>query len=122
MVWAPGSVFAVVSVQYFLCPSGTMLAAQYIENSADLSAIKLVEVATPTAEPGLAVVQVKSAAVNPIDVKVMASAMAGAGCAMPLPFTLGYDFSGMIADLHADDTAGVFKVGNAVFAVDWGQG
>jgi NADPH:quinone reductase-like Zn-dependent oxidoreductase len=98
-----------------------MLAAQYTENSSDFSTIKLVEVAKPTAEPGLAVVQVKTAAVNPIDIKVMAGALVGAGWAMPLPFSLGYDFSGVIADLHADDAAGAFKVGDAVFAVNWGQ-
>ena len=98
-----------------------MLAAQYTENGSDFSTIKLVEVARPTAELGLAVVRIKTAAVNPIDITVMAGALVDAAWAMPLPFSLGYDFSGVIADLRADDAAGAFQTGDAVFDVNLGQ-
>ena len=57
-------------------------------------------------------------AVNPVDINVMAGALVDAGWAMPLPFSLGYDSSGVVDNFHADDVAGAFKAGNAVSAVN----
>jgi len=44
-----------------------------------------------------------------------------AGWAMPLPFTLGYDFSGTIHEID-DADASEFPIGTNVFGVQWGQG
>eukprot|EP00568_Trieres_chinensis_P001055 CAMPEP_0183307282 /NCGR_PEP_ID=MMETSP0160_2-20130417/17236_1 /TAXON_ID=2839 ORGANISM="Odontella Sinensis, Strain Grunow 1884" /NCGR_SAMPLE_ID=MMETSP0160_2 /ASSEMBLY_ACC=CAM_ASM_000250 /LENGTH=346 /DNA_ID=CAMNT_0025470835 /DNA_START=57 /DNA_END=1097 /DNA_ORIENTATION=- len=101
---------------------GSMLAAQYNENSNDASRVKIVSVPKPQPEPGLAVVRVHAAASNPIDYKVMGGYLKGAGWAMPLPFTPGYDFSGEVSALDDSDANGNVRVGDEVFAVNWGQG
>eukprot|EP00041_Stephanoeca_diplocostata_P014593 m.270752 g.270752 ORF g.270752 m.270752 type:complete len:337 (-) comp19741_c0_seq2:499-1509(-) len=100
--------------------TSTMKAAQYRQTSEDIASLELVDVEIPTPVPGAVVVKVKSAAVNPIDHKVMAGHMIPAGWSLPLPFTMGYDFSGIVAAVHADDQSS-FKVGDAVFAVNWGS-
>jgi len=100
--------------------SSTMKAVQYIENSDDLSAAKFVEVLAPSAQPGCALIKVAAAAVNPVDWKVMAGYLKGAGWAMPLPFIMGYDISGVITEVGEGVTA--FNVGDEVFCVNWGQG
>ena len=42
--------------------------------------------------------------------------------AMPSPMKLGYDFAGIIVSLPPLYEDGNFKVGDAVFGVNWGQG
>jgi len=89
-------------------------------NSDDFSDIKLTDVPVPLPEPGFAVVAIKAAAVNPIDWMVMAGFLNDAW-KVPLPFTMGYDFAGSVSAVHPDDSNAGFKVGDDVFAVNWGQ-
>jgi NADPH:quinone reductase-like Zn-dependent oxidoreductase len=97
-----------------------MRAIQYIENSADINALKEVHIDKPTATPGMAVVKVKAAAANPIDSKVMQGQLLEAGWAMPLPFTMGYDFAGIVEEVG--DGVSQFSEGDEVFGVNWGEG
>ena len=53
--------------------------------------------------------------------KVLGGYLKGAGWAMPLPFTLGYDFSGTIHEID-DANASKYPIGTSVFGVQWGQG
>lgn len=101
-----------------------MKALQYAENKPGddfTSVLKLTDISPPDAAPGLAVIKVHACASNPIDFKVLGGYLKDAGWAMPLPFTVGYDFSGTI---HAvDDTdASDWPVGKEVFGVQWGKG
>lgn len=96
----------------------TMLAAQYSANSQDVSAFEIATVPVPQPTPGNVVVRVAFAGVNPIDHLVMKGYMKAAGWSMPFPFTLGYDFSGVVAAVHDDVTT--FAVGDAVYGVNWG--
>jgi NADPH:quinone reductase-like Zn-dependent oxidoreductase len=97
-----------------------MLAAQYFENSDDISTIQLRQVVKPEAKEGYVVVKVHVAAINPIDVMVMKGfAKAVLQWPMPLPFTMGYDFSGVVDSVHGSDSG--FTVGERVFAVNWGN-
>lgn len=74
-----------------------MLAAQYSENSEDLSVIQVQQVEKPVAQPGHIVVKVHTAAINPIDPLVAKGfAKNVLGWTMPLPFTMGYDFAGVV--------------------------
>lgn len=95
-----------------------MQAAQYSDNSSDLSTLRIVEAPKPVPRAGEALVKVKAAAVNPIDSKVMQGHLKGAGWAMPLPFTMGYDFAGTI-EAVGEGVEG-FASGEDVFAVNWG--
>ena len=52
---------------------------------------------------------------------MLAGYLKGAGWAMPLPFTLGYDFSGTIHEIDDVDSSN-FPVGTQVFGVQWGKG
>ena len=94
--------------------------------------LKMVEVDKPSsAAPsspgkGYAVVKVKAVSGNPIDCKVFFGYLRGAwDC--PLPFGVGYDFSGTIDSIVVDDDEGdggksKFKAGDDVFGVHWGRG
>lgn len=95
-----------------------MRALQYNSNTDDMNCLMEVQVDKPTAKPGYLVVKVKAASVNPIDYKVMGGYLKGAGWSMPLPFTMGYDFSGVVDE--AGEGSG-FAVGDEVFAVNWGN-
>jgi NADPH:quinone reductase-like Zn-dependent oxidoreductase len=97
-----------------------MKAVQYTANSTDFKDAHIVEVEKPKPSPGLAVVRVVAAAGNPIDYKVMQGSLIEAGWSMPFPFTMGYDFSGVV-DGVAEEDKGVFAIGDEVFAVNWGQ-
>ena len=97
-----------------------MLAAQISENSEDLSTIQLKTVDIPTASAGYAVVRVHAASINPIDILVAKGIAKNAfGWEMPLPFTVGYDFSGVVESVDGADSD-KFPVGTPVFAVNWG--
>ena len=99
-----------------------MLAAQYSENSEDLSVIQVQQVEKPAAQPGHIVVKVHTAAINPIDPLVAKGfAKNVLGWAMPLPFTMGYDFAGVVDSVLEGDNTG-FTVGERVFGVNWGTG
>jgi NADPH:quinone reductase-like Zn-dependent oxidoreductase len=95
-----------------------MKAAQYTAFSTNNSDVKVVEVQKPKASPGLAVVRVVAASGNPIDYKVFRGYLDGAWTT-PLPFTMGYDFAGVVDEISQEDRAG-FAVGDEVFAVNWG--
>mmetsp|Transcript_13570 Transcript_13570/g.20366 ORF Transcript_13570/g.20366 Transcript_13570/m.20366 type:complete len:331 (+) Transcript_13570:136-1128(+) len=96
-----------------------MQAAQYNENSDSVDVVKVVSVDKPSASPGFAVVKVVAAAANPIDLKVLGGHLKGAGWSMDFPFTMGYDFAGVVDSVDASDSA--FSVGDEVFGVNWGQ-
>jgi NADPH:quinone reductase-like Zn-dependent oxidoreductase len=98
-----------------------MLAAQYNSIVQDVTEVQLNRVEKPTSSPGVVVVKVHVAAVNPIDSKVMRGYLVGAGWTLPLPFNVGYDFSGVVESVDPSDT-GTFSVGDEVFAVNWGVG
>ena len=69
--------------------------------------------------------KIVAASGNPIDFKVAQGGLKGAwDC--PLPMVMGYDFSGTIVAISTDgadgaDPSASFKVGDDVFAVNWGQ-
>ena len=106
-----------------------MKAIQYTEHGSDYDAmLQLVDDgvaadATSTPPPaGFATVKIVAASGNPIDFKVAQGGLKGAwDC--PLPMVMGYDFSGTIVAVSADgaDSSASFKVGDDVFAVNWGQ-
>eukprot|EP00579_Thalassiosira_antarctica_P021607 CAMPEP_0201957608 /NCGR_PEP_ID=MMETSP0904-20121228/4935_1 /ASSEMBLY_ACC=CAM_ASM_000553 /TAXON_ID=420261 /ORGANISM="Thalassiosira antarctica, Strain CCMP982" /LENGTH=338 /DNA_ID=CAMNT_0048502683 /DNA_START=11 /DNA_END=1027 /DNA_ORIENTATION=+ len=101
-----------------------MKAIQYNENKSGdgfVDVLKTETVPVPKAAPGLAIVKIAAAASNPIDFKVLGGHLKGAGWAMPLPFTVGYDFSGTIYEVDETD-ASKWPVGKEVFGVQWGQG
>jgi len=62
-------------------------------------------------------VKVHVAAINPVDYKIKGGFD---DWGVPLPFTPGYDFSGVVEDVHPDDQE--FKVGDEVFGCQWGDG
>ncbi|CAM9150935.1 unnamed protein product [Ectocarpus fasciculatus] len=97
-----------------------MKAIQYTDFSDDVKEVKLVEIEKPTASPGFAIVRVVSAAGNPIDHMVHKGLLNGAGWRTPFPFTMGYDFAGVVDSVSAEDTDNI-AVGEEVFAVNWGQ-
>jgi len=61
------------------------------------------------------------ASANPIDWKVMQGGLDGVW-ETPMPLTVGYDFSGVIESMDEADSGSKLKVGDEVFAVNWGQG
>lgn len=99
----------------------TMLAVNFDVNSEDLaSIIKVKEIAKPTEIPaGHVLVKVAAAAMNPVDLYTAYGAIKGFGWSMPLPFTMGYDFSGVVAEVGEGAS---FAVGDEVWAVNWGEG
>ncbi|CAM9130185.1 unnamed protein product [Ectocarpus fasciculatus] len=94
-----------------------MKAIQYTDNSNDVKDVRLVEIEKPAASPGFAVVRVVAAAGNPIDHIVQKGLTKGAGWSMPLPFTMGYDFAGVVDSVSPEDAAKI-AVGEEVFAGD----
>ena len=94
-----------------------MKAAQITEFSSDPSAQSIVDIPQPVARPGFVVVKVVAAASNPIDVKVMSGYLEGAW-ATPLPWVIGYDFSGTVFEVG--ERVDGFSAGDDVFAVNWG--
>jgi len=67
------------------------------------------------------VVKVHTAAINPCDYKVHSGFTDKVlGWTMPLPFTAGYDFAGVVDSVHQSDLENGFEVGERVFAVNWG--
>ncbi|MEC5193127.1 MULTISPECIES: NADP-dependent oxidoreductase [unclassified Arthrobacter] len=70
----------------------------------------------PKPEPGIGEVQIRvgAAAVNPIDWKVAAGALARPGTVFPFPFTLGFDVAGQVS---ATGDGAAFEVGQEVFGV-----
>ena len=100
-----------------------MLAAQYSENTEDISLVRLNSIDKPTSSaPGELVVRVHAAAVNPVDIMVMKGIMHKMlGWSMPLPFTIGYDIAGVVDSINEADQNGKFKVGDRVFGVNWGS-
>lgn len=101
-----------------------MKAIRYSENKSGddfVDVIKMETVPIPKASPGLAIVKISAAASNPIDFQVLGGHLKGAGWSMPLPFTVGYDFSGTIHEVDEAD-ASEWPVGKEVFGVQWGQG
>eukprot|EP00603_Paraphysomonas_imperforata_P008685 CAMPEP_0114429646 /NCGR_PEP_ID=MMETSP0103-20121206/9604_1 /TAXON_ID=37642 ORGANISM="Paraphysomonas imperforata, Strain PA2" /NCGR_SAMPLE_ID=MMETSP0103 /ASSEMBLY_ACC=CAM_ASM_000201 /LENGTH=337 /DNA_ID=CAMNT_0001599011 /DNA_START=59 /DNA_END=1072 /DNA_ORIENTATION=- len=97
-----------------------MKAIQYTENTSSYDDLHTVDVERPTSSPGIAVVKVMVSSANPIDFKVMQGHLKAAGWAMPFPFTIGYDFAGIVESVDEAD-ASSFAVGDEVFAVNWGQ-
>jgi NADPH:quinone reductase-like Zn-dependent oxidoreductase len=96
-----------------------MLAAQYKENTEDPSALQLERVEKPALREGFVRVRIHTASINPIDCMVMKGiAKKILGWDMPLPFTMGYDFAGVVDAV--DDTVDNFSSGDKVFAVNWG--
>ena len=98
----------------------TFRAAQYSENGNDTDAIIITNVPYNAPPSSSIVVKNVSAAINPVDGKVFTGRLKGAGWAMPLPFVPGYDFSGIVEEVG--DGVTDFKKGDAVWAVQWGQG
>jgi len=86
-------------------------AIQFSAFSSDLKNLKLTTISKPRASPGNVVVKVKAAAANPLDTKVISGHM-NAFMTIPLPFTPGYDFSGIIEEVAEGDP---FSVGEEVF-------
>ena len=75
------------------------------------------DAADPVAGPGQVVVDIHAASVNAADWKVRVD---GDGAALPFPYILGRDFSGIVSALGEGVTD--FAIGDAVFGVcDVGQ-
>lgn len=72
--------------------------------------LEIAEVAKPSPGPGEVLVQVLAAGVNPVDYKIRAGQIQLFG---PPPFTVGLEFSGVVAEAGAD--AGDFHPGDEVF-------
>lgn len=94
-----------------------MKAAQYKENSSEPNALEVVNVPIPKAGPEEVVVKVHYAALNPVDLKVMAGHLKDVGWAMDLPFTPGYDFSGTVSEVGSGVASA--KVGDEVLGLKW---
>lgn len=100
----------------------TMRAAQYTEYADDPSNIQVSDkVATPVPAPGQLLIEVAAAAINPIDWKVMAGYLHPHWPA-DLPFTMGYDFAGVVAAVGGGASSFGFKVGDRVLGCQWGDG
>ena len=96
-----------------------MLAAQYSQNSEDVSVVQVRRVEKPEPAVGHMVVKVHFAAINPIDSLVLKGIAKNVfGWTMPLPFTMGYDFAGTVESVHESDAG--FSIGDRVYGVNWG--
>ena len=99
-----------------------MFAAQITDIAQNVQEVQLNRIEKPTPSPGRVVVKIHSAAANPIDVMVMkGTAKAHFGWPLPLPFTIGYDFAGVVESVDEADTDAQFVVGDRVFGVNWGE-
>jgi NADPH:quinone reductase-like Zn-dependent oxidoreductase len=98
----------------------TYRAAQYNDNGDDTDILIVANVPYLSPPKDHIVVKTVSAAINPVDGKVFRGHLKGAGWAMPLPFVPGYDFSGVVEEVGSGVVD--FKKGDAVWAVQWGQG
>jgi NADPH:quinone reductase-like Zn-dependent oxidoreductase len=108
----------ITTEQYCQLPP-QMLAAQYKENTDDLSALRLERVEKSALKEGYVRVRIHTAAINPIDRLVMKGfAHKVLGWDMPLPFTMGYDFAGAVDAV--DGAVNDFSAGDRVFGVNWG--
>ena len=120
---------AILAKQSIVAQNTTMKSIQYTEHGSEYDVmLQLVDdgvAADATSAPppeGFATVKIVAASGNPIDFKVAQGGLKGAwDC--PLPMAMGYDFSGTIVAVSADgaDSSASFKVGDDVFAVNWGQ-
>lgn len=100
----------------------TMRAAQYAEYIDDSKGISVSDgVAVQVPVPGQLLIEVAAAAMNPIDWKVMAGYLHPHWPA-ELPFTMGYDFAGVVAKVGGGASSFGFKVGDRVFGCQWGDG
>lgn len=97
-----------------------MKAVQYSAFSQDLNDAKIVTVSKPEASAGYAVVKVMAAAGNPIDYMVMKGYLKDFW-PMEYPFTMGYDFAGVVESVVDEDASKPFSIGDEVFAVNWGE-
>ncbi len=80
----------------------------------DISDLKLQDLPKPTPAADEILVQVRAAAVNPADLKVLQRTGAASFLhASVFPLILGYDFSGVVAEVGA--SAGSHKVGDEVY-------
>jgi NADPH:quinone reductase-like Zn-dependent oxidoreductase len=85
--------------------------ASAIERFGDVGEIAVRDIPEPEPADGELLVEVKAAAVNPADLKVLAHADGGSFLkSSKLPLVLGFDFSGVVAN-----TAGAYKPGDHVF-------
>ena len=75
--------------------------------------LELVEVPTPAPIPTEVLVKVHAAGVNPVDWK----SRAGNGMPLDLPFTLGWDVSGVVEELGF--ATSIFAVGDEVLGMPW---
>lgn len=80
----------------------------------DISDLRLQDLPKPTAAADQILVEVRAAAINPADLKVLGHTVTGRFLhAYKLPLLLGYDFSGVVAEVGAD--AAPHKVGDEVY-------
>jgi NADPH:quinone reductase-like Zn-dependent oxidoreductase len=85
--------------------------ASAIERFGDIADVAVRDVPEPEPADGELLVDVKAAAVNPADIKVLTHEDGGAFLhASKFPLVLGFDFSGVVAN-----TAGKYKPGDEVF-------
>jgi len=74
----------------------------------------------PTVKHGHVLVKVFAASVNPVDKLVTHGYMSGSGWTQSFPFTVGYDFAGVV-EAVGEEVSNVAS-GDEVFASNWGQG
>ncbi len=80
----------------------------------EIANLTLREIDKPTAAPGQIVVNVRAAAVNPADLKVLGHRDGGSFLhASKFPLVLGYDYSGVVTEVGASTSA--YKVGDEVY-------
>ncbi|GGA70984.1 putative oxidoreductase [Pseudoclavibacter endophyticus] len=79
-----------------------------------LDALELQDIELPPPGPGEVAIDVRAAGVNPVDLKAVGRLAADA----PLPFPLGYELSGVVADLGPDAelASGGGAIGDEVLA------
>jgi NADPH:quinone reductase-like Zn-dependent oxidoreductase len=79
----------------------------------EIANLTLREIDKPTAAPGQIVVNVRAAAVNPADLKVLGHRDGGSFLhASKFPLVLGYDYSGVVTEVSASSA---HKVGDEVY-------
>lgn len=97
-----------------------MKRAIFSDYAVDLSNLRVESDAPrPVANETHCVIQIHSASINPIDVKI-AQGYIASWWPTTLPFVPGYDCAGVIIELPVGYTGGEFKVGDRVFTCNWG--